>query len=170
MLPQVEELLDKLESHRRELLEVLSGMSEEEASRHPGGEWSAKQQVAHLVHAEPVWLDWAQAIQNTPGISLGQTLEEGQIFLRDVDDADSKPLTWWLERLQETRTETLRHLQELDLATEEALSKKGTHRTFGEMNVLQALRANYRHHRMHIDQMQGREQSFVPRQQSGDSG
>lgn len=170
MLPQVQDLMEKLESHRRELLEVLSGLSEEEAERHPSGEWSAKQQVAHLVHAEPVWMDWAQAIQKTPGISLGQRPDEGQIFVRGVDDADCKPLAWWLERLQETRAETLRRLQGMDLSTEEALTKKGTHRTFGEMNVLQVLRGIYRHHRMHTDQLVGREQSFVPRQRSGDTG
>ena len=80
MLPQIADLIEKLESHRQELLNVLEGLSEEEAQLHSGSEWSAKQQVAHLIHAEPTWLGWAQAVQETPGISVGQAPDEGQIF------------------------------------------------------------------------------------------
>ncbi|MBI4311084.1 MAG: DinB family protein [Chloroflexi bacterium] len=168
MPPQVADLLEKLESHRRELLGVLGKMSEEEASRHPNGEWSAKQQIAHLVQAEPAWLDWARTVQDSPGAAVGQTPEEGQIFLEGVAEADAQPLAWWLEHFRQARQETLRRLQsEFNLASEEALARKGTHRTFGEMNVLQCLRAIYRHDRMHIDQVMGREQSFAPRRADG---
>ena len=88
----------------------------------------------------------------------------GRFFLDDVDDADARPLAWWLERLRQSRTDTLRILQEMDLSTQEVAQRKGTHRSFGEMSVLQILRGLYRHDRMHTDQLLGREQSFVPRE------
>ena len=169
MLPEIEDLLEKMNSHRTELLTILEGLSKEAAERHPEGEWSAKQQVAHLVQAEPTWVEWARTIRNEPGTTVGQTPAEGQIFLQDVDAADNRPLSWWLERLRETRAETLKGLDEMDLASDDALSRAGRHRTFGDMNVLQFLRALYRHDRMHMDQLTGREQSFVPRQASGDT-
>jgi hypothetical protein len=164
-LPTVADLMKKLDAHRQELMGILGRMADDAASAHPGGEWSAKQQIAHLVDAEPAWLGWAKTVQRSPGVEVGQTPAEGQIFLRDVANADARPLAWWLERFQRARADNLRRMQEeINLASEEALARKGTHRTFGEMNVLQCLRAIYRHDRMHIDQLLGRPQSFTPRQ------
>ncbi|MBI4339485.1 MAG: DinB family protein [Chloroflexi bacterium] len=165
VLPQVADLMEKLESHRRELLSILGAMSDAEASQHPGGEWSAKQQIAHLLQAEPTWLEWARAVQQSPGADVGQTPEEGQVFLDGVAEADAKPMAWWLERFQRARQENLQRMRDvIKLDSVEALSRTGRHRTFGEMNVLQCLRAIYRHDRMHIDQVLGRAQSFIPRQ------
>jgi uncharacterized damage-inducible protein DinB len=169
MLPEIEDLLEKMEAHRTELLVILEGLSKEAAERHPKGEWSAKQQVAHLVQAEPTWVEWARTVHDEPGTAVGQTPDEGQIFLQDVDTADDRSLSWWLERLRETRAETLKGLDEMRLSSEDALGRAGRHRTFGDMNVLQFLRALYRHDRMHMDQLMGREQTFVPRQASGDT-
>ena len=168
MLPQIADLMEKMESQRQELLAALAGLSEDDARQHPNDEWSAKQQLAHLVQAEPTWMEWAQTIQENPGVAVGQTPEQGQIFLKDVDNADSKPLALWLERLQQTRADTLKLLQEIGLTgSQETLERKGTHRSFGEMNVLQFLRGIYRHDRMHMEQVLGREQSFVPRNAPG---
>ncbi|MCH7705793.1 MAG: DinB family protein [Chloroflexi bacterium] len=170
MRPEIEDLLEKMEAHRTELLAILEGLSNEAAERHPEGEWSAKQQVAHLVQAEPTWLGWARTVRDEPGATVGQTPDEGQVFLEDVDTADSHSLSWWLERLRETRAETLKGLDDMDLSSSEALGRAGRHRTFGDMNVLQFLRALYRHDRMHMEQLTGREQSFVPRRASGGIG
>ena len=168
MLPQIADLMEKMESQHQELLAAMAGLSEDDSQQHPNGEWSAKQQLAHLVQAEPTWMQWAQAIQENPGVAVGQTPEQGQIFLKDVDNADSEPLTLWLERLQQTRTDTLKLLQEIGLTgNQETLERKGTHRSFGEMNVLQFLRGIYRHDRMHMEQVLGREPSFVPRNAPG---
>lgn len=170
MLPEIQELLEKMEAHREELLTILEGLSMEAAERHPEGEWSAKQQVAHLIQAEPTWLEWAKSVHDEPGTTVGQTPEEGQIFLQDVDTADSLPMSWWVERLRESRAETLKGLEGMDLSSSEAIGRAGRHRNFGDMNVLQFLRAIYRHDRMHMEQLTGREQSFVPRQVPGDIG
>lgn len=169
MLPLVADLMEKLDAHRQELMGILGRMTDAEASQHPGGEWSAKQQIAHLVDAEPTWLEWAKTVQQSPGAEVGQTPAEGQVFLRDVADADARPLAWWVERFQGAWAGNLRRMrEEINLASEEALARKGTHRTFGEMNVLQCLRAIYRHDRMHIDQLLGHEQSFAPRRAGGE--
>ena len=170
MLPEIQELLEKMEAHRADLLTILEGLSSEAAELHPEGEWSAKQQVAHLIQAEPTWLAWARSVHDEPGTTVGQSPEEGQIFLQDVDTADSRAMSWWVERLRESRAETLTGLEGMDLSSSEAIGRAGRHRNFGDMNVLQFLRAIYRHDRMHMDQLMGREQSFVLRRASGDSG
>ncbi len=163
MLPQVVELLDKLETERQSLLNDLATLSDEQALEHPNGEWSAKQQLAHLVEGEPEWLAWALAVYHGPGATVGQPPDVEQPFLRDVAEADAKPLAWWLTRLGETRAQTLWRIHEMDLSSAEALERRGVHRTWGEMNVLQLLRGIYRHDRMHRDQLLDQEQSFVPR-------
>ncbi len=163
MLSEVADLLEKLQAERQDLLNILRGFSEEKAQEHPHGEWSAKQQVAHLVQGEPEWLGWALEIYTTPGATVGQPQEVEQPFLKFVQDADSKPLLWWIEQLQQVRAQTLQHLEQMDTASAEAMQRKGTHRTWGEMNVLQFLRGIYRHDRMHRDQLLDREQGFTPR-------
>jgi len=53
---ELEELLQKLESHRRELVHQVQEMTEEEAGRRPSeGEWSAKEQLVHLAAFERLW-------------------------------------------------------------------------------------------------------------------
>ncbi|MDO8751262.1 MAG: DinB family protein [Dehalococcoidia bacterium] len=162
-LPQVAGLLEKLSTERQDLLNVLAVLSDEQAQEHPKGEWSAKQQMAHLVEGEPEWLGWALSVYHRPGITVGQPPEVEQPFLREVADADSLPLTWWLRRLGETRAHTLRRIDETNLSTADAINRRGVHRTWGEMTVLQLLRGIYRHDRMHRDQLLGQEQSFTPR-------
>lgn len=161
-----QELVDlyaKLADHRRQLLRMLEGMTEEQAEVHPNGEWSVKQQLAHLCQAEEAWVDWALTVLENPGTQVGQTREEGQIFTRGVDTADQFPLKYWLTRLKTARAQTLRRIASANL-TPENLQRKGIHRTFGEMTVLQFLRALYRHDRMHMDQIAGRPPSFIPGQ------
>lgn len=164
--PVPEELADlyrKLADHRRQLLRMLEAMPEEHAEVHPNGEWSVKQQLAHLCHAEEAWVDWALTVLEKPGSQVGQTREEGQVFTREVDTADRMPLKYWVTRLKTTRAQSLRRLASAPL-TPETLHRKGVHRTFGEMTVLQFLRALYRHDRMHMDQIAGRPPSFIPGQ------
>ena len=159
----LQELRGKLDSHRRELLDLHRGMAEEEAEHQPNGEWSAKQQLAHLCQAEVAWREWALLVSQNSGTEVGQPSEEGQAFTQEVETANSYPLSYWLTRLRLARSETLRQLLEAGL-TEKDLEKKGRHRSFGEMTVLQLLRALYRHDRMHAEQVQGKPTSFVPGQ------
>ncbi len=51
--------------------------------------------------------------------------------------------------------------------TPEQFDRRAYHRLFGSLTVLQWLRSFYRHDRMHIDQMAGREPSYRPRYATG---
>ena len=154
------EFLEKLHQERRALLSLLQGLSEEEASHRPEGGWSVKEQLAHLCDAERGWLEWAFFVRDHPGEPFGPPDPEVQPF-PPPDDANDSPLRHWITRLKAVRWATLHRLQTAHL-TEEDLQRRGRHRAFGEMSVLQCLRALYRHDRMHRDQIQGRPPSFVP--------
>ncbi|MBI2936447.1 MAG: DinB family protein [Chloroflexi bacterium] len=160
-VPVLQEFREKLQSHRLELLRLLKTLTEERASRYLHPEWSVKQQLAHIIQAEKAWLTWALALRKEPGLTFGQTPEQGQIFVEEVNTAHEYPLGYWTTRLKAVRAQTILCLSEANLTAED-LEQKGTHRTFGEMTVLQAFRALYRHDRMHLDQILGREQQFVP--------
>jgi len=159
------ECLEKLRQERRALLDLVQRLDDEEASHHPHGEWSVKQQLAHLGLAEQAWLEWALFVREHPGEPFGQEDPQQQPF-PPPEDADRYPLRHWITHLKAVRWATLHRLRSAGL-TEEDLRKTGRHRAFGEMSVLQCLRALYRHDRMHRDQIQGRPPSFVPGARSG---
>ena len=71
-----------------------------------------------------------------------------------------------LRELSSARSDTL---AAIDGLTGDDLKRSGKHLLFGEMSVLQMLRSLYRHDRMHMDQMAGREVSFTPRTPGGPS-
>ena len=52
MIAEVKELIEKMTAHRRELLDSIYGLDEDSAAVQPGGDWSVKQQIGHLVQAE----------------------------------------------------------------------------------------------------------------------
>ena len=158
---QVKELVQKMREERLALLQALKSVTEEQANVHPNGEWSAKQQLAHLGNAERAWRDWGLALRKQPGLVFGPSVEEGQDVHPERDPVDEYPLRHWITRLKAMRAETLKLLREADLQ-EADLTVKGRHRAFGEMNVIQALRSLYRHDRMHVDQVSGREPTYQP--------
>jgi uncharacterized damage-inducible protein DinB len=154
---QLEELVDKLESHRRELVTQVQNMGEEQAGRRPSEqEWSAGEQLAHLAAFERLWLQWAMQVRDQPGCEVGPPPPNPPGY----DEASTRPVADLLGELASARSDTLAAINGL---TEEELGRKGKHLLFGEMSVLQMLRSLYRHERMHIDQMAGRETSFTPR-------
>jgi hypothetical protein len=51
--------------------------------------------------------------------------------------------------------------------TPEQYERKGHNRLFGSLTVMQWLRSYYRHDRMHIDQISGREPEYRPRWAEG---
>jgi uncharacterized damage-inducible protein DinB len=153
---ELEELLQKLESQRRELVGQVQGMTEEEASRRPSeGEWSAKEQVAHLATYERLWLGWTMKVRDEPGCEVGPTSPNPPAY----SGAQTRSLDDLLQELASVRSETVVAIEGL---TEDELKRRGKHSLFGEMSVLQMLRSLYRHDRMHMDQMAGRESSFRP--------
>lgn len=153
--PELEELLEKLGSHRRELVHQVQEMTEEEASRRSEREWSAKEQLLHLATFERLWLEWAMKVRDEPGCEVGPPPPNPPTY----PEAQTCSLTELLQELASARSDTLAAIEGL---TDDELKRRGKHLLFGEMNVLQMLRSLYRHDRMHMDQMAGREPSFRP--------
>jgi uncharacterized damage-inducible protein DinB len=153
---ELEELLQKLESHRQELVHQVEEMSEEEAGRRPAeGEWSAKEQLAHLAVFERLWLEWTMKVRDEPGCEVGPPSPNPPAY----PEAETRSVADLLQELASARADTLAAIERL---TDDELKRRGKHRLFGEMSVLQMLRSLYRHDRMHMDQMAGREGSFRP--------
>lgn len=167
-----EELLAKLDETHQELLELLArlDLTEESASIGPpaneataqrGGEseWSAKQQLAHMVEVERLWADWARrAAAGDPNVGPKQNAPDGQITGTQFT-AHSHSLWDLNHQLADARATSLEIIRSIP---DEALARTG-HTHSGELTALQMLRALYRHDRMHIDQIAGREPSFQPR-------
>ncbi|MBI3966033.1 MAG: DinB family protein [Chloroflexi bacterium] len=156
-VPEIADLEQKLEAHRRELYDQVKALSDARLREHlSGNEWSAKQQLAHVRQAEEAWLGWALQVRAHPGAEIGpfDSLDSGA-----VATADDRSLDELLAALDAQREQTLAAIRRLSF---EDLQRKGRHSDFGELTVLQCLRALYRHQRMHMDQIAGREQSFIP--------
>jgi uncharacterized damage-inducible protein DinB len=154
--PELEELLEKLETQREQLTGALRLMAEEEAARRPSERaWSAKEQLLHLTAFERQWLEWSMAVRDRPGCEVGPPPPNPEAY----PEAQSRALSDILADLASARRDTVAAIE--SLSTEE-LQRKGKHLLFGEMNVLQMLRSLYRHDRMHMDQIAGREPSYRP--------
>ena len=159
--PELAELLKKLEAQRSELVGQVRPMTEEEAGRRPSERaWSAKEQLLHLVTFEKQWLEWSMAVRDHPGCEVGPPPPNPEAY----PEARTRSLDDILLKLASARSRTLAAIQGL---TTEELERRGKHALFGEMNVLQMLRSLYRHDRMHMDQIGGREPSFRPRAPGG---
>lgn len=150
----------KLQGHRLEVLELVRGMSEEAAEEQPTGEWSVKQQIAHMCETEEGWLARALAALGDANARASWASGEGQPFARDGEAANAQPLWYWVTRLKAGRAETLRRLAAADL-TDSALKSRSSDPSSPDMTVIQMLRALYRHDRMHLDQIQSKPASFA---------
>jgi uncharacterized damage-inducible protein DinB len=151
---ELEELLQKLESQRQELVHQVQEMTEEEASRRPsGGDWSAKEQLVHLAAFERLWLQWALKVRDEPGCEVGPPSPNPPAY----PEAETRSVADLLQQLASARADTIAAIEGL---SDDELKRRGKHLLFGEMSVLQMLRSLYRHDRMHMDQMAGREGSF----------
>jgi len=159
---ELEELRQKLESHRQELVSQVQEMTEEEAGRRPEeGEWSAKEQLVHLAAFERLWREWAMKVRDEAGSEVGPPAPNPPGY----PEAETRSVAELLQELASARSDTLAAIEGL---SDDELKRRGKHLLFGEMSVLQMLRSLYRHDRMHMDQMAGRESSFRLRR-PGDS-
>lgn len=153
--PELQDLIEKLGAHRQELLSQVEKISEEAAGRRSNQEWSAKEQLVHLAAFERLWLQWAMQVRDQPGREVGPPPPNPESY----PEAGTRSLADLVQELASARGDTL---AAIDGLTEEELKRRGKHLPFGEMSVLQMLRSLYRHDRMHMDQMAGREPSFKP--------
>jgi len=158
------DLLEKLAAHHEEMVEVVKRLSDAEARTPPQpGEWSALQQIEHQMLGEDIWSSMAAkaATEDEPDLSelwaKYRIVEEQNPF---PPPAEPRTLDELLVALEERRAQTLALIASIP---DEAFQRVGRNTGWGDMSVIQMLRALYRHYRMHIDQIQGKASAFQPR-------
>ncbi len=162
--PQRKDLVEKLRSHYDELASVLKQRSEDELRHKPAaGDWSALQQVEHQMLAESIWAAMAARASSEDEPDLAELwatyrrVEEQNPF---PPPSEPRPMAEVLAALAARHQETMALLESVP---DSAFERIGRNTGFGNLNVLQMFRGVYRHYRMHIDQIEGREPSFQPR-------
>jgi hypothetical protein len=158
------DLVEKLQSHHEEIIAVVRRRSEAELRRPPvPGEWSALQQLEHLLLADEIWTGMAlrAATEHEPDLAelwaQYRVVEETNPF---PPPGDPRTLDELVAALQGRHRQTLAIVDATPL---DGLSRVGRNTGWGDLTVIQMLRGVYRHYRMHIDQIEEREQSFTPR-------
>ncbi|MER3485130.1 MAG: hypothetical protein C4345_03285 [Chloroflexota bacterium] len=96
--------------------------------------------------------------------TIEPTLVRGEPVAIPIERANAHTVAELLAALAAERERTLAFIAAL---TPEQFDRRASHRLFGSLTVLQWLRSFYRHDRMHIDQMAGREPSYRPRYTTG---
>ncbi len=160
---QIQELWRKMEEERQRLLSLLESLSEEELGRAPKpGEWTPKEQMAHLCEMEAAYRAWVERAlaEDNPNVD-GVRGEPVAIPLERAHQATKEEL------LAEMRRQREKTLQLMARLRPEDYDRTATNSLFGTLTVLQWLRSYYRHDRMHIDQILGREPSYRPRYLTG---
>jgi len=164
---QIKELVEKMTEERGKLLAVAESLSEGAAEFVPENaegeaQWTAKEQVAHLCAMETSYRAWGERALAEDGADVsGVTGERPAIAL---EEANKYTVAEHLNELRAQREKTLKLLQGL---TPEQFERRASNRLFGSLSVMQWLRSYYRHDRMHIDQMSGRESEYKPRWAEG---
>lgn len=160
---QIQELVEKMTAERARLLAALESLSEEEAATPPKpGEWNAKQQMAHLCEMETAYRAWVRrALEEDGAVVDGVRPDPPAIPLEQANDHSVGELLAEMRRQREETMALIRSMQPADF------DRKATNAIFGTLTVMQWLRSYYRHDRMHLDQISGREPQYKPRFKSG---
>ena len=160
-------LLSKMEQERARLLEVFAGLGEEGAEFAPDdaegeAQWSAKQQASHLTEMETAYRAWVEAAlaEDNPDV----TERRGDKVGIPLEKAHEHEVAEHIASLRDQRARTVALIEQL---SPEQLDRAATHKWFGTLSVLQWLRSYYRHDRMHVDQMSGRNPEYKPRFTTG---
>jgi len=163
MREQIDDLLVKMEEERAPLLAQARALTDEEAARRPEGqtgegEWSAKEQLAHLWEMERSYIAWVKKALEENGADL--TGVRGEPVAMPVERANEHTVAELTAALEREREGTLSFIRSL---SPEDFDRTASQPMFGELTVLQWLRSFYRHDRMHKDQMAGRDPEYKPR-------
>lgn len=160
---QIQELVEKMTAERARLLAALESLSEEEAATPPKpGEWNAKQQMAHLCEMETAYRAWVRcALEEDGAVVDGVRPDPPAIPLEQANDHSVGELLAEMRRQREETMALIRSMQPADF------DRKATNAIFGTLTVMQWLRSYYRHDRMHLDQISGREPQYKPRFKGG---
>jgi hypothetical protein len=164
---EIQDLVDKMATERARLVAQARAFTDAEATRRPEGksgeeEWSVKEQLAHLWEMERNYIAWVRRAlaEDEPDVSDVR----GEPVAIPIERANAHSVAELLAALAAERERTNAFIAAL---APEQFDRRASHRLFGSLTVLQWLRSFYRHDRMHIDQMAGREPSYRPRYATG---
>lgn len=158
----IRDLVDKMTEEREKLLAQVESLSDADAAFAPAdaegeGQWSAKQQCAHLAEMETAYRAWVKRalVEDNPEV----TRTRGEPLAIALEDAQGHSIAELAAQLREQRTRTLAFI---DGMSPEQFDRTATHAFFGTLTALQWLRSYYRHDRMHQDQIAGRDPTYKP--------
>jgi hypothetical protein len=157
---QRQELLEKLETNRKHLLEIVSQIPERQLTRpQKPGDRSPKGQLLHLSETEWSYVErWARRARDEDAPDVSAPAREDPSRAALYDEANDIPLSELLERLQKARQNTIKFLEE---TSDEQFPRVARNTPFGNMTVAQFLRSLYRHDEMHFDEILGKESRYV---------
>lgn len=158
----ISELIEKMTVEREKLLAQIEALGNEEAEHAPSdaqgeGQWSPKQQCAHLAEMESAYRAWVKLAiaEDDPDV----TNVRGEPVAIALEQANGSSIAALAAELRRQRELTLRFIDGLQ---PEDYERKASQPMFGSLTVLQWLRSYYRHDRMHQAQIAGRESPFKP--------
>ena len=163
----VEDLISKMALERGKLIAAAEGLRGDDADRVPvdavGEEqWTAKEQLAHLMEMERNYVAWCRAalVENGADVSAVR----GIAVEIPIEHAPKHTVRELLDDLIGERERTNYFIRSLLL---EQFSNTAVTPGFGELTVMQYLRSFYRHDRQHAAQIEGRQSDYRPNFQSG---
>lgn len=164
---QIDELVAKMAEERDRLLTLVEGLSEEEARHAPvdaegEAQWSPKEQLAHLAEMETAYRAWVERALEEDGADVSRV--RGTPPAIPLERAHERTVAEHVSELRRQRALTLDVIARM---RPEDFDRRATHAMFGTLTLLQWLRSYYRHDRMHIDQISGREPEYRPRFATG---
>ena len=160
---QIDELIQKMTSERTALLSALDSLSEEEASHSPkDGEWTSKQQMSHLCEMESAYRAWVERALEENGANVDGV--RGERVGIPLEDAGARTVAEHTAEMRRQREKTMSLIASM---RPEDFERRATNALFGSLTVMQWLRSYYRHDRMHVDQVNGREPEYKPKFAAG---
>ena len=156
---QIDELTQKMTVERAALLAALESLSEDEASRSPkDGEWTTKQQMSHLCEMESAYRAWVERALEQDGANVDGI--RGDRVAIPLEDASAHTVSEHTAEMRRQREKTMGLIASIP---PEDFERRATNSLFGSLTVMQWLRSYYRHDRMHVDQVSGREPEYQPK-------
>lgn len=161
---QINELKQKMAEERERLLGVLERLDDDEAAKPTTGEgeWSAKQQMAHLCEMETAYRAWVAKALQEDGASVDGVRGEPPAI--PLEQANSRSVG---EHVGEMRRQREKTAALIDSLRPGDFERRASQQMFGSLTVMQWLRSYYRHDRMHYDQVRGVEPEYKPRYAGG---
>ena len=163
----VDDLLSKMAQERSKLIAAAEGLTGDDADRVPldavGEEqWTAKEQLAHLMEMERSYIAWCRAGQAQSGVDASDV--RGEPVAIPIEDAPRHSVRELLNELIDERAKTNDYIRSLTLTE---FAHTASTPGFGDLTLMQWLRSFYRHDRMHTAQIEGRQSDYAPRYAEG---